>query len=216
MKKTYSTLPKSMKNMEMYGFNWMEFVISVPSPLYIMTSYKSNGQPNACMQSWTTFTGGESGYFAIVSAVNKYGHLYQTLHETGEAVINFMSADLYDKCMSTCKNNGFEIDEIKTAGLTSVKAEMVNAPLIDECFMNLECRFRWEKEIVDGDGYVLICLEIVNVHIDEKHMDESNLGRTGETGILYNIHHPINPENFKGTAHDYVGTIKKIRDYSEY
>ena len=131
-------------------------------------------------------------------------------------MINFMSADLYDQCMSTCRNNGFDTDEIKTAGLTAVKAEMVNAPLIDECFMNLECRFRWEKEIVDGDDYVLICLEIVNVHIDEKHMDESNLGRTGETGILYNIHHPINPENFKGTAHDYVGTIKKIRDYSEY
>ena len=65
MKKKYSTLPESMKKMEMYGFNWMEFVISVPSPLYIMTSYKSNGQPNACMQSWTTFTGGKSGYFAI-------------------------------------------------------------------------------------------------------------------------------------------------------
>ena len=65
-----------------------------------------------------------------------------------------MSADLYDKCMSTCKNNNFEIDEIKAAGLTSVKAEMVNAPLIDECFMNLECRFKWEKEIVEGDDYV--------------------------------------------------------------
>ena len=74
MKKNYSTLPESMKDMEMYGFNWMEFVISVPSPLYIMTSYKSNGQPNACMQSWTTFTGGKNGYFAIVSAVSKYGH----------------------------------------------------------------------------------------------------------------------------------------------
>ena len=49
MKKKYSTLPESMKKMEMYGFNWMEFVISVPSPLYIMTSYKSNGQPNACL-----------------------------------------------------------------------------------------------------------------------------------------------------------------------
>lgn len=44
MKKKYSTLPESMKNMEMYGFNWMEFVVSVPSPLYIMTSYKSNGR----------------------------------------------------------------------------------------------------------------------------------------------------------------------------
>ena len=27
MKKKYSTLPESMKKMEMYGFNWMEFVI---------------------------------------------------------------------------------------------------------------------------------------------------------------------------------------------
>jgi len=168
------------------------------------------------MQSWTTFTGGKNGYFAIVSAVSKCGHLYQTLHETGEAVINFMSADWYDKCMSTCRNNSFEIDEIKTAGLTSVQAEMVNAPLIDECFMNLECRFRWEKEIAEGDDYVLVCLEIVNIHIDERHMNENDLGRTGETGILYNIHHPISPEDFKGTAHDYVGIVKKIRDYIEY
>ena len=46
MKKTYSALPASMKNMEMYGFHWMEFVLSIPSPLYIITSYKSNGLSN--------------------------------------------------------------------------------------------------------------------------------------------------------------------------
>ena len=183
MKKKYSTTPESMKNLEFFGFHWMEFVVSVPSPLYIMTSYKSNGQPNACMQSWTTFTGGKNGYFAIVSAVSKHGHLYQTLHETGEAVIN---------------------------------ADMVNAPLIQECFMNLECRFQWEKEVAEGDDCVLVCLEIVSVHIEERHLDESNLGRTGETGILYNIHHPIDPEHFQGTAHDYLGVIQKIRDYAEY
>lgn len=216
MKKKYSTTPGSMKNLEFFGFHWMEFIVSVPSPVYIITSYKSNGQPNACMQSWTTFTGGKNGYFAIVSAVSKHGHLYQTLHETGEAVINFMSADLYDKCMSTIKNNGFETDEIKAAGLTPVKADMVNAPLIEECFMNLECRFQWEKEVAEGDDCVLVCLEIVNVHIEERHLDESDLGRTGETGILYNIHHPIDPEHFQGTAHDYLGVIQKIRDYAEY
>ena len=63
MKKTYSALPASMKNMEMYGFHWMEFVLSIPSPLYIITSYKSNGLSNACMQSWTTFTGGKKRLF---------------------------------------------------------------------------------------------------------------------------------------------------------
>ena len=82
--------------------------------------------------------------------------------------------------------------------------------------MNLECRFKWEKEIAEGDDYVLAYLEIVSAHIDERHLDENDLGRTGETGILYNIHHPIHPERFTGTAHDYLGVVQKIRDYAEY
>ena len=48
------------------------------------------------------------------------------------------------------------------------------------------------------------------------HLDENDLGRTGKTGLLYNIHHPIDPERFSGTAHDYVGVVEKIRDYAEY
>ena len=216
MKKAYSALPESMSGMEMYGFHWMEFVVQIPSPLYIITSYKSNGLTNACMQSWTTFTGGKNGFYAIVSAVSKYGHLYRTLHETGEAVINFMSADLYDKCMATIRHNRFEDDEIALAGLTAVKADTVNAPMIQECFINLECRFEWEREIAQGDDSVLMCLQVVKAHIDRRHLDENDQGRTGKTGILYNIHHPIDPEHFGGTAHDYLGVIEKIRDYAEY
>ncbi len=83
----------------------MEFVVQIPSPLCIITSYKSNGLSNAYMQSWTTFTGNKNGYYAIISAVSKYGHLYQTLHETKEAIINFMSAEIYDKCMATIQHN---------------------------------------------------------------------------------------------------------------
>ena len=54
--------------------------------------------------------------------------------------------------------------------------------------MNLECRFKWEKEIAEGDDYVLACLEIVSAHIDERHLDESDLGRTSETG--HPLQHP--------------------------
>ncbi len=100
--------------------------------------------------------------------------------------------------------------------LTSVKADVVNTPMIEECFINFECKFKWEKEIAEGDDHVLMCLEIVNVHIDERHLDENDLGRTGKTGILYNIHAPINPEQFSGTAHDYLEIVEKIRDCAEY
>lgn len=166
------------------------------------------------MQSWASFTTGDKGtrFFAILSSVNKNGHLYRTIMENECAVINFMSADLYDSSMETIKNNQFEVDEILESGLTSVPADKVNAPMVEECFMNLECRFCWEKEIVPSDDHVIICLEIVNVHIDENHLGN----RVEEKGILYNIHHPINPKKYNGKAHDYVGIVKPIIDVGEY
>ena len=214
MKYQYYTTPDSMKKLESFGFSWLEFVTSVPNPMFLVTSYKSNGKPNACMQSWATFTTGDKGrrFYAILSSINKKGHLYKTLREKKCAVINFMSADFYDKAMKTIKNNQFDVDEISESGLTAVSAPRVDAPMIDECFMNLECAFSWEKEIARGDDHVIVCLEILNVHIDEAHLDN----RVEEKGIIYNIHHPINPEKFSGKAHDYVGIIKPILDVGEY
>lgn len=216
MKKEYSSVPDSMKNMFTYGFSWMEFVTAIPSPLFVVTSYKSNGKPNACLQSWRTFTGGEHGYYAILSAVSKQGHLYGTLHERGEAVLNFMSADIYNKCIATVSNNDFDRDEITDSGLTVEKATFVNAPQIRECFMNLECHYMWEKEIVPDDDHVIVCMQIVNISIDEEKLDEAAQGRYGDNGFLYNIHHPINPENFGGTACDWIGKIEKIKKIAEY
>ena len=68
MKHQYRELPQSMNNIRTYGFSWKEFVISIPSPLFLVTSYKANGQPNACMQSWATFTSanGGHGFYAIL------------------------------------------------------------------------------------------------------------------------------------------------------
>ena len=214
MKHQYRELPQSMNNIRTYGFSWKEFVISIPSPLFLVTSYKANGQPNACMQSWATFTSanGGHGFYAILASINKNGHLYQTLTEQKEAVINFMSTEYYDLCMSTIKNNQYEADEISASGLTVTRAEWVNAPMVQECFMNLECRYSWEKEIVEGDDHVIICLEVLGAHIDDAYLDD----KTGDRGILYNIHYPLNPENIGQTAHDYVGILQKKIDDGAY
>ena len=200
MKRSYRETPETIKGTfaeyaKTIGFSWKEFVMSVPSPMFLVTSYKSNGQPNACMQGWTTFTSANhgNGSYAILGSVNKNGHLYETLKETREAVINFMSAEAYDACMATIRNNQFEADEITASGLTAEPASWVNAPMVRECFMNLECRYVWEKEIVPGDDHTVVCLEVLGAHIDEAYLDD----KTGEQGLLYNIHHQINPEKDK-------------------
>lgn len=88
MKRIYSEMPESLKGTyadysRNFGFSWKEFVATVPSPLFLVTTYKSNGLPNACMQSWATFTSADRGrgFYAILASVNKNGHFYQTIKE---------------------------------------------------------------------------------------------------------------------------------------
>lgn len=216
MKKEYSAIPETMKKMETYGFSWMDFVTAIPSPLFVVTSYKSNGKTNASLQSWACFSGSPSGFYAILSNVNKSGHMYQSIKDKGEAVINFPSAEIFEKCMATIANNGYEDDEIALSGLTAELATSVLAPRIQECFMKLECRYLWEREIKAGDTNVMMCLEVVNVCADEEYLDEAAQGRYGEKGYLYNIHYPINPENFEGKSHDWIATLRKQKNMGEY
>ncbi len=216
MKKEYSNLPKSLVNLETYGFSWMDFVTAIPSPLIVVTTYKDNGKTNACLQSWVTFSGNTNGFYAILSSVSKYGHMYTSIKKTGVAVINFPSKDIYDKCYETIRNNQYEKDEIESSGLTAEPSSLIDAPRIKECFLNLECKYLWEKEIKEGDGSVLMCMEILNICGDEAHLDESLNGRYGHGGFLYNIHYPISPENFKGKSHDWIGTLIKEREMGEY
>lgn len=216
MKKEYSAMPKSMFDMETYGFSWMDFMTAIPSPLFVVTSYKSNGKPNACLQSWTCFNGNDKGFYAILSSVNKSKHLYQTIMERKEVVLNFPSADIYDACIATIANNHFDDDEITLSGLTAEPAAKVDAPRIKECFLNLECKYLWEKEIVPDSPSALICLEIVNICADDAHLDESEKGRYGESGYLYNIHYPVNPENFNGKSNDWIAVLQKLKDMGHY
>lgn len=197
MKKEFDRCPGTINEAELYGFSWMENVLAIPSPLVLVTSYKENGKQNATMQSWCTFTSDftdDGGFYCIFSSVNKHTHMYSSVRQTKECVINFPSKENFTKCMATIQNNSFEEDEITRAGLTAEPASKVNAPRVKECFLNLECKYMWEKELVPGGDHVVMCVKVVNICMDEEHYNAAKKGRYGETGYLYNIHSPINPD----------------------
>ncbi|MBP3656343.1 MAG: flavin reductase [Clostridia bacterium] len=192
----------------------MDFVTAIPSPLFVVTTYKRNGKTNACIQSWAAFSGNEKHFYAVLTNVSRRGHLCRTVHETGEAVISFPSADIYDRCMATIRCNGEETDEIAAAGLTAEPAETVHAPRIAECFMHLECRYLWDRAIMEGDDNVLMCFEVVAVCADEERLAAA--GRYGRDGYLYNVHYPVDPERYAGRSHDSLAVLETIRELDEY
>ncbi|MFV0402081.1 MAG: flavin reductase family protein [Oscillospiraceae bacterium] len=205
MKKDISILERPERFNEQYleacgNMSWYDFVIAMPSLVFVVTGWKSNGKENACLQSWSSFVGGGADdYICIMGKVSKGGHMYQSLKETGVCVLNFPSNDIYDRCVKTIGNNQFETDEITASGLTAEKASKVNAPRIKECFLNIECEYLWEHELFGGSGEVAVALRAVNICMDSEHYDQEKLGRYGKTGFLLQIDQPTNPDTGETT-----------------
>ncbi|GHU38001.1 hypothetical protein FACS1894172_21580 [Spirochaetia bacterium] len=198
MKKEFSTRSEIFNDqyLEACGnMSWYDFVIGMPSLVFVVTGWKSNGKENACLQSWSTFAGsGSDNFICIMGKVDKGGHMYQSLKETGVCVLNFPSYDIYDRCIKTIGNNQFDVDEITASGLTSEKALKVNAPRIKECYLNIECEFLWEHELFEGSREMAVALKVVNICMDSDHYDQNKLGRYGKTGFLYQVDQPTNPD----------------------
>jgi len=205
MKKNISISERTENFTEQYlaacgNMSWYDFVTGMPSLVFVVTGWKSNGKENACLQSWSTFAGsGAENFICIMGKVNKGGHMYQSLKETRVCVLNFPSNDIYDRCIKTIGNNQFEADEITVSGLTAEKALKVNAPRIKECFLNIECEFLWEHELFEGSQEVVVALKAVNICMDSERYDQSKLGRYGKRGFLFQIDQPTNPETGETT-----------------
>lgn len=191
------------------NMSWYDFVVGMPSLVFLVTGWKSNGKENACLQSWTSFVGGgPNAYICIMAKVDKNGHMYQSLKETKVCVLNFPSNDIYDRCIKTIGNNEFETDEITISGLTAEPAVKVNAPRVKECFLNIECEYLWEHELYEGSGEVTVALKAVHVCMDDEHYDQSKLGRYEKSGFLFQVDQPANPETGEVTAFG-PGTIQE-------
>jgi flavin reductase (DIM6/NTAB) family NADH-FMN oxidoreductase RutF len=205
MKKEISISERPEKFTEQYleafgNMSWYDFVTAMPSLVFVVTGWKSNGKENACLQSWSTFVGsGANDFICIMGKVGKNGHMYQSLKETGVCVLNFPSNDIYDRCIKTIGNNQFEADEITASSLTAEKASKVNAPRIKECFLNIECEFLWEHELFAGSKEAAVALKAVNICMDSDYYDQSKLGRYGKRGFLFQIDQPTNPETGETT-----------------
>ena len=187
-------LRRNLARASLNAFPWQDFLTAIPSPLFVVTSYKANGKENACLQSWSTFVGDAGEFICLLGAVSKRGHIYQSIRETGCCVINFPSRDIYQRCAATIQNNDFGDDEITKSGLSAEKAISVNAPRIKECFLNIECTLLWEREHFEESRDVVMALKATHICMDSAKWDESQAGRYGKSGYMYNIHSPRNTD----------------------
>ena len=138
---------------------------SYPQPVFILAAYSEDGMPNAMNAAW----GGISDDKELSMCISA-GH---------KTTANILARKAFTVSMATaehavaCDYVGIEsgnkvADKVAKVGWHTTKSEFVDAPLIDELPMAVECRLvSYDPETCRLVG------EIVNVSADESVLDEN-------------------------------------------
>ena len=159
-----------------------------PMPVLIVGTYDENGVPNAMNAAWGTIT--DMNEITISMSPHK---TTDNLMKTGAFTVSIATEETVVACDYVGVESANKVpDKFAKAGFHATKSEFVNAPLIDELPMALECKVKsYEDEILVG--------EIVNVCADESILTSGSIDPKKLKPIAYD------PAN-----HTYLGLGEKV------
>jgi len=140
--------------------------------LLLTTAHK--GRSNAMTMSWHTMLEFEPPLVGCVVSSGDFSFL--ALKASKQCVLNIPTAELAEKVVGCGNTSGLHLDKFEQFGLTPRPASLVDAPLIDECYANLECRVVDTRMV---NRYSFFVLEVVHARSDPAVKDPRTLHHRG-------------------------------------
>ena len=136
-----------------------------PGPEVLVSSYNlETQQPNLMTISWTIAL---DFNHHIALCTGPWNYSFDLIMKTKECVVAIPPASMAETVVKIGDISGKDCDKFEKFGIKQLEAEKTDAPLIDGCVANLECK------VVDFvKKYGLIILEVVNVWENEELKDE--------------------------------------------
>ncbi|MET8828064.1 flavin reductase family protein [Streptomyces sp. NPDC004610] len=131
-----------------------------PGPVILVTT-RHHGVPNVMTNGFNMMI--RHAPPLIGCTIGPWDHSYTALRDTGECVISLPGSELAATTVDIGNRSGADVDKFEEFGLTAMAARQVRAPLIAECFANIECRVA-DTTLVDA--YHLFVLEPVRAWVD--------------------------------------------------
>lgn len=137
------------------------------------------GKANVMALSWHTMLEFEPPLVGCVVSGRDYS--FAALKSTRECVLNIPTVDLAQQVVGCGNSSGEDKDKFQAFGLTPVPATRVQAPLIAECYVSLECR------VVDTrlvNRYNFFVLEVLQAWVDTACKDPRTLHHRGRGAFM--------------------------------
>lgn len=145
-----------------------------PGPV-VLVSTAQKGRANIMTMSWHTMLDFEPPLVGCV--ISNRNYTFNILKATKECVINIPTVELAEKVVGCGNITGRKIDKFKKFDLTPKMAAKVGAPLIVECYVNLECKLIDTKMVAK---YNLFILEVTKAWIDVSKKDPKTIHHMGK------------------------------------
>jgi len=131
-----------------------------PGPVVLLTTAR-RGKPNLMAMSWHTMMEFEPPLVGCVISDRDY--TYSVLKATRECVIAIPTVEIAPQVVGCGNTTGRKVDKFARFGLTPLAASRVAAPLVAECYANLECRL---EDARMANKYCFFVLRVVKAWID--------------------------------------------------
>ena len=137
-----------------------------PMPVLIIGTYDEAGVPNAMNAAW----GGIYDTDLVMVCLSDDHKTTENIKKQGAFTVSFATAKTVVACDYVGIVSANDVaDKFERAGFHAIKSEFVNAPIISELPMSVECELLKFNE----DG---ICIgKIVNVSADESILDKDGM-----------------------------------------
>ena len=172
--------------------NWL-----VPQPVMIVTSYDERGIPNAMNAAW----GGIYDEHKVMICLATDHKTTMNLYHTNEFAICFPTSKHVVEADYVGIVSGNEVrNKFDKLNLTITKSKLVNAPIIEEFPIALECRISSIQEV--DVGTTIVIGDVLNTSVDKSMLDYS--GKVDSEKFDFIAYDPIN--------HKYRKIGKEIAD----
>lgn len=139
-----------------------------PLPAVLVSVADKAGKQNLFTVAWTGTVCSDPPMVSISVRPERYS--YHMIEETGEFAINLTTEKLSFATDYCGVKSGRDVDKWREMGLTPVAGDYVQAALIGESPVNLECRVTQKIEL--GTHHMFLA-KVLAVHVDEQYLDES-------------------------------------------
>ena len=139
-----------------------------PNPV-VMVSCSDGTKDNIITLAWVGTVCSNPPMISISIRPSRYSHEF--ISASMEFVINIPEEKMLKACDFCGTNSGRDIDKFKKLDLTKEKGFIVNAPLIKECPINIECKVR---QIIHLGTHDMFIGEVLSVNADEEIIYSDN------------------------------------------